>query len=292
MYIRSTRLCLPLGLVMAMTTFTATAVDMKPMLFSTEKGIVEFDSEGEVIWKLDTGSISRDVWRLENGNILFPHYSKGTRQGGVREVNRAGETVWKFDTKGWALSCQRLPDGNTLIGASDQCALLVVTPKGEVVNRIKVKMQTPHPHSLTMARQLPNGNFIVAEETEKLIREYTPDGKVVWEYATPFTPFSVARLDNDNTIYSGQHGIQEISPDKEVVWDLTKDDVSDMGVRWFAGFQIMPNGNILIANAGGKVPFFEVNRDKDVVWESPLSTEEAGLGHGIYLTEFGGKVIR
>jgi hypothetical protein len=279
-------------------TFPVSAADagpMKPMVYATEHSIVRYDAGGEETFHLETGAVSRDVWLLEDGNILFPYYfKKGPRagEGGVREVNAEGETVWEFDAKGWTLSCQRLPDGNTLVGAAGQCALLVVTPDGEVVNKIDVKMRESHQHSLTMARQIQNGNFIVAEETMKLIREYDPEGNVVWEYETPFTPFSVVRLDNGNTLFSGQHGLMEITPEKETAWFLRKSDVPEMGVRWFAGLQVLANGNIVICNAGGKVPFFEVNRAKEVVWESPLTQEQAGLGHGIYLTEVEGKVLR
>jgi len=275
--------------------WTAEETSMKPMVYATEHSIVRYDSKGTQTFFLETGAVSRDVWLLENGNILFPFYfKKGARtgQGGVREVNPNGKTVWEFDAKGWTLSCQRLPDGNTLIGAAGQCAILVVNPRGEVINKIDVKMRTPHQHSLTMARQLANGHFLVAEETMKLIREYDPDGQVVWEFQTPFTPFSAVRLDNGHTLFSGQHGLIEVTPDKKIAWTLQRSDVEAMGVRWFAGIQVLPDGHVLICNAGGKIPFFEVNRKKEVVWQSPLSQEDVGLGHGIYLTEFKEKVIR
>ena len=268
---------------------------MKPMIYATEHSIVRYDSSGARTFHLETGAVSRDVWLLENGNILFPYYfKKGDRagQGGVREVNPKGETVWDFDAKGWTLSCQRFSNGNTLVGAAGQCAILVVNPAGKVLNRIDVKMRTPHQHSLTMARQLDNGHFLVAEETMKLIREYDSEGNVVWEFETPFTPFSVVRLDSGNTLFSGQHGLVEVTPDKKIVWALERSDVEAMGVRWFTGIQVLPHGRVLICNAGGKIPFFEVNRAKEVVWQSPLSQEHVGLGHGIYLTEFKGTVIR
>jgi hypothetical protein len=268
---------------------------MKPMIYATEHSIVRYDSAGAMTFHLETGAVSRDVWLLENGNILFPYYyKKGDRagQGGVREVNPKGQTVWEFDAKGWTLSCQRLSNGNTLVGAAGQCAILVVNPAGKVLNRIDVKMRTPHPHSLTMARQLDNGNFLVAEETLKLIREYDPTGRVVWEFQTPFTPFSVVRLPSGNTLFSGQHGLIEVTPDKRTVWTLERSDVEAMGVRWFTGIQVLPHGHVLICNAGGRIPFFEVNRAKEVVWQSPLSQAHVGLGHGIYLTEFKGTVIR
>jgi hypothetical protein len=288
-------LMLLLALFPIHTGWAAEKHPMKPMIYATEHSIVAYDSSGTETFHLETGAVSRDVWLLENGNILFPYYfKKGDRagQGGVREVNQKGETVWEFDAKGWTLSCQRLPDGNTLVGAAGQCALLVVNPAGQIINKINVKMRTPHQHSLTMARQLDNGNFLVAEETMKLIREYDPKGKVVWEFETPFTPFSVVRLHSGNTLFSGQHGLIEVTAEKKIIWTLTRSDVEAMGVRWFAGIQVLHDGHVLICNAGGRVPFFEVNREKEVVWQSPLSQEHVGLGHGIYLTEFKGTVIR
>jgi hypothetical protein len=58
-----------------------------------------------------------------------------------------------------------------------------------------------------------------------------------------------------------------------------------MGPRWFAGFQIRANGNIVVCNAGGKVPFFEVNRARKVIWQSSLTRDEADIGHGVCLLD-------
>ena len=109
-------------------------------------------------------------------------------------------------------------NGNTLIGASGRCALLIVNPAGEIIDEIKVKSTKPHKRSLTMARQIENGNFLVAEESLSLIREYNPAGKAIWEMKTPFRPFSVVRTENGNTFASGKDGIIEVNPEKEIVW--------------------------------------------------------------------------
>ena len=257
---------------------------MVPALFATEAQVVRFDEAGKVVWKTESG-VARDVWQLSNGNVLFPFNFKPGIEGGVREVSPDGKVAWEFKTTGWVLSCQRLKNGNTLVGAAGRCALLIVNPAGEVVNEIKVKSSRPHKHSLTMARQLENGNFLVAEESLSLVREYAPDGKVVWEIKTPFRPFSAVRAQNGNTFFSGKDGIIEVNPAKEIVWKLTKADVSEMGPRWFAGMQIRANGNIMVCNAGGKVPFYEVNRDKKIVWKSSLTRKEAGAGHSIFLLD-------
>ena len=45
-----------------------------------------------------------------------------------------------------------------------------------------------------MARKLPNGHYLVPQLLDKVVREYTPDGKVVWEAKTPDMPFTAIRL--------------------------------------------------------------------------------------------------
>ncbi|MDA3926589.1 MAG: hypothetical protein PF904_18025 [Kiritimatiellae bacterium] len=257
---------------------------MVPALFATETQVVRFDAAGKVVWQTPSG-VARDVWQLPNGNVLFPYNFKPGIEGGVQEVNPEGKVVWEFKTKGWVLCCQRLRDGNTLVGAAGRCTLLIVNPAGKVIKEIKVKSQKPGKHSLTMARQIDNGNFLVAEESQSLIREYSPDGEIAWEMKTPFRPFAVVRGKNGNTFFSGKDGIIEVTPAKKIVWQLTRKDVIEMGPRWFAGFQIRANGNIFICNAGGKVPFYEVNRKKKVVWQTSLTQKESGAGHSIYLLD-------
>ena len=257
---------------------------MVPALFATESHVVRFDAAGNKTWESASG-MSRDVWMLPNGNALFPCNFKPGVEGGVREVAPDGKVVWEFKTGGWVLSCQRMGDGNTLVGAAGQCALLIVDPAGKVIKEIKVALRKSNIHSLTMARQLANGHFLVVEEELCMVREYLPDGRVAWEVKPPFRPFAAVRVKNGNTFISGQDGIVEVTPDKTVVWQVTREDVKDMGPRWFAGIQIRANGNIVVCNAGGKVPFYELNRDKKVVWQSTLPAGQPGLGHGIFLLE-------
>lgn len=49
-------------------------------------------------------------------------------------------------------------------------------------------------------------------------------------------------------------------------------------IRWFAGLQVQPSGNLFVCNAGGKVGFLEITREEQVVWQS---RGEVPLGHGI-----------
>jgi hypothetical protein len=84
----------------------------------------------------------------------------------------------------------------------------------------------------------------------------------------------------------------EVDENGRVVWTLNAADIPEMGVRWFAGIQVLPNGNVLVCNAGGKVPFLEVNRHKQVPWHWPSSAPAIALGHGIQRLDIEGSPVK
>ena len=80
----------------------------------------------------------------------------------------------------------------------------------------------------------------------------------------------------------------EVDASDKIVWSVNGSELPGMGIRWFAGIQALPNGNIFICNAGGKVPFMEISRNKEIVWHSsPDSTFP--LGHGIHRLDIPGQ---
>jgi hypothetical protein len=103
---------------------------------------------------------------------------------------------------------------------------------------------------------------------------------LVREIKLSFAPFSVVRLENGNTVICGQQSMVEVDRADKIIWSVAGKDLPELGIRWFAGIQVLPNGNIFVCNAGGKVPFFEISRDKRITWQSP-STMIIPLGHGI-----------
>ena len=253
-----------------------------PFLYAAEgaKKILSYDRAGKVAWEYPAG-MSRDVWRLPNGNVLFcynDNYDSGTNDNpsGVMEVTSNKMIVFHFKTTGQVWSCQRLTNGNTLVGNASQGKLLVVDPHGAVVKTISLHNQPGH-SCLRYARGLPNGNYLVAEESSNAVREYNAKGGLVREIPTKFPPFAAMRLANGNTVISGKSGIVEVDPAGKDVWQLNATDLPELGIRWFAGVQVLPGGNLFICNAGGKVPVFEINREKHVVWKC---LEPLPLGHG------------
>lgn len=255
----------------------------RPFLYASEgaKKILSYDRAGKVVWEYPA-EMSRDVWRLPNGNVLFCYNDnydgqRNDNPSGVMEVTPDKKIVFHFKTTGQVWACQRLTNGNTLVGAASQGKLLVVDPLGSVVKTIILRNKPGH-SCLRYARVLPNGNFLVAEESSHTVCEYDAEGALVREILTEFLPFAAVRLANGNTVISGQFGIVEVDPAGKNVWRLNVTDVQELGIRWFAGVQVLPNGNLFVCNAGGKVPVFEINRAKHIVWQC---TEQLPLGHGV-----------
>lgn len=267
------------------------------LLFTSEKTsrIVQFNAQGEICWEFSPAPIARDVWRLPNGNILFPYsISNGVNNAetGVMEVSPQKKIVWQFRTHGQVYSCQRMANGNTLVGATQQGKLLIVAPDGTIVSSITIKNAAAGHSSMRNVRALSDGHFLIAEESAKCAREYDAQGTLLREFKTPFPVYSAVRLPNRNTFTCGKLGMMEFDPAGNPVWSMTDKDVPELGIRWFAGVQILPSDTIFICNAGGKVPFAEINREKKVVWKPGPNQYEAGAGHGIQVLSATGEALK
>ena len=83
-----------------------------------------------------------------------------------------------------------------------------------------------------MTRKLPNGNYLVPQLLDKVVREYTPSGEIRWEVKTPDMPFTAIRLPNGNTLIGCTRGnlILEVDKKRKPVWRLTNDDLP--GLVW------------------------------------------------------------
>ena len=252
------------------------------------------DGEGKVIWSFPKST--RDGWVLPNGNLLLA-VSKSNDGGSVVEVTREGKTVFEFKgTQSEVNTVQPLPNGNILLTeAGDHPRLLEVTRDGTIAVNVPLQAQTKDHHLQTrMARKLANGNYLVPQLLDKVVREYQPDGKVVWEVATPNWPFTAIRLDNGNTLINCTIGHLTIEVDKEgkTVWQVSNDDFPSKPFDDACGAQRLPNGNTVITAyhaKPGQTKLFEVTRDKKIVW---MYTDQRGAGiHHFQILDTNGKPV-
>jgi hypothetical protein len=239
----------------------------------TQGKVFLVDDGGKVEWSYDAPH-ANDIWVLPNGNLLF------NTGHGVKEVTRDRKVVFSYESTSEIYACQRLPNGNTFIGESNAGRLLEVNPAGRIVRQIRLLPEGRDGGSAYMrnARKLANGNYLVAHYGDQMVREYDPDGKVVWQVAAPGGPHSAVRLPDGNTLIASADRdgaparVFEVAPDGRTVWEVRGDELPGISLRFMAGLHRLPNGNTVMSNwlghgQFGKAPhLIEVTRDKRVVW--------------------------
>ena len=258
------------------------------------------NEQNEVVWEV--AKPSRDGYVLANGNILFSASNVAT------EMNRSGQTVWTYalDTINKELgTAVRLENGHTLVvERGPKPRLLEVTRHGQIAAEIPLQPETDNDHMQTrMARKLPNGHYLVPHLLAFKVKEYDPAGKVVAEIRTDLPelggreaenwPFTAIRMENGHTLVNLTHGNKTAIFDAagKVVWKV---DNGDLEGRFAdpCGGQLLPNGHVVITSYAqrdpSKIRVFEVNPQKEVVWE--LFHPKA-YAHGIHVVSTQGRPL-
>ena len=203
-----------------------------------------------------------------------------------------------------------------MIAESGAGRIIEVNRKGEIQQQVKLKIGKPHPHRDTrLARKLASGNYLVCHEGDGVVREYDgKSGEVVWEFPIPLFDkprrgghgpeafgnqvFGAVRLANGNTLIAtgNGHSILEVTPKKEIVWQLHQNDLPGITLAWVTTLEVLPNGNYVIGNchAGPKNPLLiEIEpKTKKVVWTFDQFSVFGNSVPNSQLLEIDGDVIR
>lgn len=238
-------------------------------------------SQGKVFIISETGKVEweypaencNDIWILPGGNLLF------NTGKGVKEVNRRKEIIFSYESKSEIYACQRLSNGDTFIGECNSGRLLEVNHEGNIVKEIKLLPDgTDGGHSyMRNARKLKNGNYLVAHYGLDKVCEYDSTGKNIMEIPITGGPHSVIRLPQGNTLiacsdHNGDARVVEADKNGTIVWQLTKDELPGIELKFMTGMQCLSNGNLVLTNwlghnQFGKAPHaFEITREKKIVW--------------------------
>ncbi|QVL31459.1 hypothetical protein KIH39_21820 [Telmatocola sphagniphila] len=254
------------------------------------------DGSGKELWKYP-GS-TRDGWVLPNGHILLAlSKSKEHPHGAIVEVTRENKVVFQFEgSQSEVNTAQALENGNYLLTeAGDKPRLMEVNPQGKVVVDVPLKAQTKDHHLQTrMARKLPNGNYLVPQLLDQVVREYNAKGEVVWEAKTPNWAFTAIRLPDGHTLIGCTHGNQivEVDAKGQKVWELNNDDLPNKPIKDACGVQRLPNGHTVFTSYAarpGELKLLEVTPDKKIVW---TYTDKRGAGiHTFQILDTNGKVL-
>jgi len=107
--------------------------------------------------------------------------------------------------------------------------------------------------------------------------EYDSVGRLVLEIPVKGGPHSAIRLPEGNTLiacsdHNGEPRVVEVDKTGAIVWQLTKNELPGIELKFMTGMEVLPNGHLVLTNwlghnQLGKAPHaFEITRDKHVVW--------------------------
>ena len=282
--------------------------------------LVMVDVDGSISWEMPWGGI-HDIHLLDNGRIL-------TRQGKATVVEIDPDTkhvVWKYDSskengnagkRVEVHAFERLADGSTMIAESGRGRIIEVDREGQVKNEIPLVLDHPNAHSDTrLVRSSGSETYLVAHEADGKVREYDRrTGKIVWEYEVPMFDkqaknghgpeafgnrlFAALRLPSGNTLVAtgNGHSVIEVTPSKEIVWQVHQDDLPNIRLGWVTTLEVLPNGNRVIGNchAGPGQPLLvEINpKTKQVVWQFDRHADFGNNVSNSLLVNNAGKSLR
>jgi len=252
---------------------------------------VILNDQGDIEWEAPVPFVSHDISMLPNGNILV-----STAPDNVVEISPDKQVVWKHQAKPKAPytgrveihGFQRLPNGNTLVSETGNLRLVEVDKNDQVVKEVPLTVEHPNSHRDTrLVRKLDTGNYLVCHEGDGTVREYDPQGKVVWSYVVDLNGrprsdghgpeghgtevFGAIRLPNGNTMIAGGNNnrVLEVNHDGKIVWSIDQKELPGITLAWVTTLEYLPNGHLIFGNthAGPENPqLIEVTRDKKVVW--------------------------
>ncbi|MEO5959730.1 MAG: hypothetical protein ABIZ49_07680 [Opitutaceae bacterium] len=124
-------------------------------------------------------------------------------------------------------------------------------------------------------RKTKDGHYLVSRKGEHRIEELDGDGKSLRSIPVPGDVHAALLLPDGHLLVACGEGHKVIEFDRamKIVWSLDENEVPGNPLRLMTGFQRLPNGNTIFCNYlghgfTGKQPhFFELTRDKKVVWQ-------------------------
>lgn len=215
----------------------------------------------------------RDMQLVGHGCVLI-----GTGNGYEERKIATGEKVFELTTFPGTLSAHRLRNGNTLLtGMNWQgkqgVVLIEVDKTGTIVHQIAYGGFT----YLRLARETPTGTFLVA--AEDTLFEGNAAGTILWKtkiHGQREKPhiWQGIRLANGKTIMSSGYNANLQVFDKNGKLTDTISGPAEVNPVFYAGFQILANGNYVVTNwqghgpalGGSGVQLLEYNPAGKLVW--------------------------
>ncbi len=208
------------------------------------------------------------------GNNLF---LMGTESGYEEREIKTGKKVFEMNTFPGTISARRLRNGNTLLVGLNWkqkkgVVLLEINKEGEVQQVINYSDF----NYARIARETSSGTYLITSDT--IVFEGNSAGNIIWQAKIKSEKrphaWQALRLSNGNTVVSAGYAgnLQFIASDGSLIKTMSGPD--EVKPNFYAGFQILDNGNFLVTNWQGHgstfgssgVQLLEYDTNGKLVW--------------------------
>jgi hypothetical protein len=215
----------------------------------------------------------RDLQLAGNDRILI-----GTGNGYEEREIATGKKLSELTAFPGTIAARRLRNGNTLLtGANWQGKKGIVLVEVDASGTIKRTINYPGFDYVRLVRETPSGNFLIT--ADNIVFEGNDLGAIVWKVNIKGVDkphaWQALRLANGQTIVSTGYSknFQLFSPGEKLVDSIS--GPAEVKPNFYAGFQILANGNYIVTNWQGHGPQFgaigiqllEYTPAGDLVWK-------------------------
>ena len=196
----------------------------------------------------------RDLQLVGNGRVLM-----GTGYGYEERDIATGKLLGELNNFPGTVCARRLRNGNTLLaGVNWQGKQGIVLIEAGTGGEIKNMIVYPGYDYVRLVRQTVSGNYLVT--AGKTVFEGRADGTIAWQAAITGSAkpnaWQALRLANGNTIVSTGYAknFQVFSASGKLLDTIS--GPAAVNPNFFAGFQVLANGNYVVTNWQGHGPKF------------------------------------
>jgi len=226
-------------------------------------------------WMVSIGKPqARDMQLVGQNKVLIGHHN------GFTEFDiETGRIADEFNGFEGVTAVRRQPNGHTLISGVNIAEAIGVVVLEMDVNRRQVHRSIFPGDYVRLFRQTNDGTYLMC--CNDRIREGHPDGKYLREFPVDgfYHAWKAVRLANDHLLVSAGYGafLVELDPGGKILRKFGgKESVpSEIHPFFYAMFQLLPNGHIVLANWQGHgeghgaqgVQLLEFNTKGEIVWQ-------------------------
>jgi hypothetical protein len=245
----------------------------------------ELDWDSHVMWQYEDPWMHHDYQRLKNGNTLIIKWAPMPKgivrrvKGGYNEEDddpkeMLGDMLIEVDSDGGIVREWRSWDH--------------FDTKTEVLCPLEHRKEWSHCNSVS---ETPTGDWLLSFRRINMIAEVkAKTGKIKWKLTGLTAHQHDVKYSDVGTITIFDNGVHrrgleysravEIdAKTREIIWEYADNPPFSFYTFMGGGVDLLPNGNVLICETA-KGHFFEVTRDKKVVWEyiNPFFVNNPRLG--------------